>query len=490
MALGLAPSCAVAATPEEFLWAGNVGAALESAQRVASANPTDVPAQELVIDILLSIGLPDRAGAQAKARVSATPADPSAHYLLGRALVRADEATREYEAALRLNPNYARAHMGMGAVHVAAGRDSDALAAYQRAVSLDGSLAEAWVGIGRIHVVNGRQAEALATAKSALAQVKDEAALYLLAASLEPARADGYLQAAIAATPRDPSLHQIRGDLLLGAGDAHGALAEADLALSINPSFVDAQRTLAFAGSVAAGELDVNGFRELVAIHDSEGLDPTAARDRYYNLMNRYPRCAIPLMARAELSMKQGDRASAGPDLERALALDPTEIEIQMAYGVYQLQAGRPDLARPWLERAQPLRPWDPGLTLALGRTLRDLHATDQARGLLDEAWKIHSWNADIAIAAAQARVDAGDGEAAYQLIREAIHRMSDPRLSVALVTTATAARRFDEAARMLEELGHQTGKRTLLDAAARLRVAAAQGASVGPTRELTSGSP
>jgi tetratricopeptide (TPR) repeat protein len=477
-ALLLGASAAPAATPEEFLWAGNVSAALESAQTEAKAHPTDIAAQELVIDILLSIGLPDRAAALGKARVDAAPTDPAAHYLLGRALVKPEDATRSYEAALRIDPNYARAHMGMGAVHLAAGRDADALAAYSRAVALDPSLAEAWVAIGRIQVVAGDSAAALATAHSALRHVANEPSLYLLAAGLDPAQADAYLLSAIAASPGDPTLHQIRGDMLLSGGDAKGALAEADRALAINPSMIDAQRTRAFAAAVAAGELEVDGVHALVAAHDSQGTEPARSRQEYSALIDRYPRSAIPLLARAQLALDSGDRGHAGPDLERALALDPDEIEIQMAYGVFQLQAGRADLARPWLARAQAERPWDPGLALALGRTLRELHETEEARRILDDAWRIHSWNPDVAIAAAQARVDAGDAESAYQLIREAVRRMRDPRLSVALVTTATAAQRYDEAAKILEDLGNQTGRQTLLDAASRLRAAQAGGST------------
>ena len=461
------------ATPEEYLWKGNLGGALEQAGRDVAARPTDVAAQELYLDILLTVGLADRAVGHARQWVASQPQLADAHYLLARALPDAAQSRTEYERALKLDPDHARAQMGIAALHVAAGRDAEAEAAYQRAVERDPSLAEAWLGLARAQLVRGDTAAAVGTAHRALEVVRDEPSLYFLAAALEPTRARAFLTAAVAVKPRDPSAHTGLAEVLLREGDAAGARSAATAALAINPSLVDAQRLLVFASELERGALDVKGYLALAAVHDAEARDPAQALADYGALAAKYPRCGVILLARGQLALARGDREAAGADLERAMALEPELLDIQQAYGMYALGTGRPDVARPWLERAYEARPWDAALALALGQVYRAVQDAPAARRVLTEAWNVHPWDARVAIAYAQALVDAGQAEAGYQVIRQAVQRISDPSLAVALVTSATAAGRYEEAATILEDLGRRTGRTSLLDTAARLRAKA-----------------
>ncbi len=483
LVLGGAAPLASAAAPvsasaaEELLWKGNLGGAMEAARAAAAAAPQDVEKQEMYLDILLTVGLPDIAATSARERIAATPTDPDAHYLLARALTEIGPARAEYERALKLDADHARSHMGIAALHVAAGRDDDALAGYERAVKLDPSLAEAWIGAARIYIIRGDMPAAVATSRSALEAIRDEPTLYFLAAALEPQKAKAYLQSAVSVAPRDPSVHSGLADILLHDGDFEGAKAEAIRALAINPSLVDAQRLLVFSTELSRGLLDLPGYLELAGLHDSEGKEPQAALTGYRALAARYPRSGVVLLALGQLELAMGDRAAAGRDLERAMAVEPDLLDIQLAYGMFALSSGRPDVARQWLERAWDARPWDAALALGLGQTYKQLGEKDGARRVLAEAWSVHAWDARVALAYAQALLDAGDAEGAYNVIREAARRIPDPQLGVALVSSAVAAGRYGEAAAIVEDLGRKTNNQSLLDSAAKLRQqAAAQG--------------
>lgn len=71
--------------------------------------------------------------------VDVNPDDPILHEYLAGALLqqgRADEALAEFDAALRIDSKHARAHAGVGRIHLDAGRYEEAVTALRRAVDL------------------------------------------------------------------------------------------------------------------------------------------------------------------------------------------------------------------------------------------------------------------------------------------------------------------------------------------------------------------
>jgi tetratricopeptide (TPR) repeat protein len=76
-----------------------------------------------------------------------------AYYLLGVALKnlnRIDEATRAFQAAIRLNPTYARAHTRLAEILAGLGQTDQARAEFQKALSLDPDDKTARTGLGRL----------------------------------------------------------------------------------------------------------------------------------------------------------------------------------------------------------------------------------------------------------------------------------------------------------------------------------------------------
>lgn len=473
LALMLAATPAVAqaqSQAEMLLWRGEVDAALRAAAEAAGKRPDDLDAHELLIDIYLSGGYADRAAEQYGERVRQDPTSPDAHYLHGRALVDAGQARDAYEKALRFDPDHARSHMGVAAVHLAQGRLGDARAAYGRAVQLDPSLGEAWLGLVRGAIA----AEDLAAARKATADglqaVPTEGGLYLARVALEPQTALATLEQAIRNAPKDPRLHEALATARLEAGDAAGAVKSATRALASNPRLPEAARTQLVAKAVAAGSLDMPGYQSLAQARQLQEQDAKAAAAAFDDLVKRYPATALTWMARAQLRQAAGDRDGALSDLKAALEREPDNVEVQAAYGLLLLEAERGEEARTLLRNASGARPWDPSLRLALGRAHRA--AGDPAAAVLElmPLRKRMPHDVDVVLHLAQAHVESGNAELAYVVVRDALRTLPDPRIGAAMILAATAAGRFGEAASLLEQVAQQTGDARLRDAAAQLR--------------------
>jgi tetratricopeptide (TPR) repeat protein len=72
------------------------------------------------------------------------------------------DATREYEAAVRLDPAHAEAHNNLGAMLHVAGRLDEAAAHYRRAIELRPENAEARSNLGRLLLLQNKAVEAAA----------------------------------------------------------------------------------------------------------------------------------------------------------------------------------------------------------------------------------------------------------------------------------------------------------------------------------------
>lgn len=450
------------------LYDGDLRAAIEAARVVAEGAPDDVGAQEMHIDLLLASGQVGRAVAFAGERLKSQPTNPDAHYLLGRARVDGEAAAEAYERALRLDPDHARSHMGMGAVHTAAGRFADAEAAYGEALRRDGTLGEAWLGLVRLQVLAGRRDRALDLASRGWAAAPDEPGLALVLAQLAPDRARAVLEQASATG--DARVFARLAELQLASGDADGATVTARRALVIDPGQEDAARTLEFGRAIAAGKLDLKGLAELLDLRDQVEVDAAAAAAGLERLVARYPDCALAFLALAEAWDRVGNRPKVLEYLALALQRDPTLVDAQAAFGLALLRDGRHAEAVPWLGKAVSVKPWDPDLVRALGQAqLRSGDATS-AVATLKRAHETRPWDVGTRLSYAEALQTAGNLEGAYAVVRDGLKLAPDPALAAAFVIVAKQAGHAAVAADFLEDLGRKSGSDALVQLAARVR--------------------
>lgn len=462
-----APVAHAADDIEALLQRGEVPRALELARIEVDSSPSDLDANELYIDLMIGVGMFREVERTYVARAAEAPDDLGAQYLAGRATRDPVSAAAAYGRVLERDPAHARAWMGMGAVHAAARRHAEAEAAYLSALRGDPRLSEAWLGLARARASQGQAAEALRTTKLGMAHTPSEPGLYLLAAALAPDDALAVLSDGARAAGGDARVMGALAEAQLGAGEHASALTSARAALELNPTLPQALRAEMLASEVVEDRLD---GAALGALLEAQSLTPAVARGTCDHLVRAHPRSALALMVRAQVlaGIQQPDLAFA--DLTAAVEVDPDNAEAQAALGLLLLKHGRPGAARVPLGAARKARPWDASLGLALASAYGGAGDKTSQRAVLTELGSAHPFDVRVITAYAQALVDNGQAVDAYEVVREAARRIPDPQLGVALVTTATAAGRYGEAADIVEQLAATTGSASLKAAAARLR--------------------
>jgi tetratricopeptide (TPR) repeat protein len=155
------------------------------------------------------------------------PINPRAHNNLGDALRnagRTPDAIAQYEAALRLKPDYVEAHNNLGDALLSAGRIPEAIAQYEAALSLK-PFAKTHNNLGEALLRAGRIPEAIAQ-----------------------------YEAAMRLKPDFPKAHNNLGNALLSAGRTPEAIAQFEEALRLKSDYAEAHNNLGFA-LLSAGRL-------------------------------------------------------------------------------------------------------------------------------------------------------------------------------------------------------------------------------------------
>src|SRR5438128_3411134 len=175
------------------------------------------------------------------------PASARAHFNYGTALQqvgRLDEAEKEYNAALRVDPNYVKVHVNLALVLMLKSKLDEAKKYYERAVQLDPSAGEVRSGYAYLLERLGRADEARAEYENAIRLSPKSARLfYTYAAFLDK---KGELDAAIAQYQRalqvDPNLADAHSELataLFTKGDLPRAEAHYLEAARLDPKRAD-----------------------------------------------------------------------------------------------------------------------------------------------------------------------------------------------------------------------------------------------------------
>jgi tetratricopeptide (TPR) repeat protein len=184
------------------------------------------------------------------------PGNVRAHYILGHALWdlgRSQEATTEFQSALRLKPDYAQAHNSLANVlEKIPGRLPEAISEHETAVRLEPNFAEAHYDLAlAIQDIPGRRSEAIAEYETALRLKPDFPEAQINLGSLWQ-NIPGRLSAAIAeyetAIQNHPDLAEAHFDLGNAWSNLPGrmpdAISEYETVLRLKPNFAEAQYRL------------------------------------------------------------------------------------------------------------------------------------------------------------------------------------------------------------------------------------------------------
>jgi tetratricopeptide (TPR) repeat protein len=161
--------------------------ASRASRELASAAPNSPQAQQLEAEAFESQGNWDRATAQYKQILQQAPKTPGIHYRLGRIDLaktppETDDAKKEFEQELTIDPGNASAEFMLGETARQAGQWEDAIAHFSRASQLDESFVEAYLALGMSLNSAGKFSEAVTPLqKYVKSQPGDPAGHYQLA---------------------------------------------------------------------------------------------------------------------------------------------------------------------------------------------------------------------------------------------------------------------------------------------------------------------
>ena len=161
--------------------------ASRASQELAATAPNSPQAQQLEAEAFESQGNWDKAAAQYKQILQQAPNTPGIHYRLGRIDLsktppETDNAKKEFERELKIDPGNASAEFMLGETSRQAGQWEDAIAHFSRASQLDESFVEAYLALGMSLNSAGKFSEAVTPLeKYVKSQPGDPAGHYQLA---------------------------------------------------------------------------------------------------------------------------------------------------------------------------------------------------------------------------------------------------------------------------------------------------------------------
>lgn len=485
LALGLtlatAPSDAHAASSpvtreaEELLRSGQISEALGLLRTHLADHPGDVPAREMLSDVLVSTGNGARALKSAQALVQASPESADAWYLLGRATPDPGAATKAYESALQRDSGHARAWMGIAAVRRVEDDLAAAESAYDKALGLDPTLAEAWNGLIAVQVDLEQEDEARRTAARAVEAVPEDPRVWLTRAVLEADTAHEILANGVRLHPRDLGLRYAYARALVDQGQHREARRHYEAAAEIAPTMPELWVEHGLAGEVMTGALSDAGARRLLRLRDKAQMDPGAALNELDELAAANPSSGWVLLVRGNVRHAMGAVIPAETDLRGAFERMPSSPEAQAALGVLLLGTGRPEWARPLLAAAAQARSHDDGLAVAAAMAAGEAGQHELAKGELEAAWARFPESPGPPLGLGRVLLAQDDPDGAYAVLSKAVRARPNGALVVALSSAALEAGRPLEAAELLESLASVTGDDTFAQAGAALREEAAK---------------
>lgn len=204
--------------------------------------------------------------------VDVTEGNYLAHHNLGVALAESpgttQQAVNEFQTALRIKPNYLRAHTDLGSAYAKLGRLSDSQAEYRAALAIDSNLPIPHNNLGNTYAQLGLWSEAISEYQAALRLdpeytdarhnlAEGEYNLGLaLAKAGRTAEAVAHLEAALRARPDYPEANNNLGVVLSQyPSRTNEAIGHFEAALRIDPNYADAHVNLGVALSQLPGRL-------------------------------------------------------------------------------------------------------------------------------------------------------------------------------------------------------------------------------------------
>ena len=446
-----APAAAIAA-----LRRNDLGTSLDLTRNWIAEHPSDVDANELLIDILSGLGLAQEAERYYGDRTNLAPNDADGWYLAGRAAITVEDSETRYRKALELAPGHARANMGLGSIARSKNDMVGADARYSEALAKDPSLTEAWAALVQVQLQRGNRTAAVDVARRALAAVPGSPEPYLLLAALRPIEAIDLLVRGAKAVPDEPKIHVALARAYIDREDWKNAVAAYEAALAISDADPGVRIERGVAHEVVAGALVSSSAIQLLQVRADRSSSDVRLR-RLDVVVDANPKSMYARLARGNLLAESARYDLAERDLVEALRLAPQSADALASLGVLYLNRGRAAEAVPLLNQAVTIHPGDPTLVIARASAIVQI---DSSAGelALREAMARFPFESKIPVLLARLLVARGNAQGAYRELEAAAQRSPAPDVLLQWADVAQRLGRFAEEARILHLLAATTG--------------------------------
>lgn len=420
---------------------GDAAKAKEGVAQVLKAVPDYVPALVLAGLLELNAGQQVMAQTHLARAVALAPAHSGARRLLAASYLRSAQPNKAQETLQPVLETGAR-DPGLlllaGEAYLATGDVNNASRFFKAASAAQGEgqdarRAAAHVRMGQIQLAGGRQDEGLKALEEAAAldsnQIQSD--LTTVTNYLTRKEFDKALAAANQLVKRKPELpmsYFVLGQVYGARGDGSEARKAYDKALQLAPGFMPA--------AFALGQMDV------------AAKNPSAAKARYEAMIERDPKLEAPYLALADVMARSGSsRDEVIKVLQRAIAASPTHLGSRLALINLYLTAGESKAALPVAREAASVAPNDPRVLLALAMAQEGVGDLNQSIESLNKLVQVspRPEEAQVQLAAAYARQ--GQYDKAVEILRKLRSaRPGDEGFTREIVTALLRAKKPEEA--------------------------------------------
>lgn len=286
------------------------------------------------------------------------------------------EAENQLREVLRSVPDFAPAHLLLGAVSYQQGQMETAESHLSRYLAIDPSNSKAAKLLSVVRLKRGDPSGALQVLEPRISIVKDDAQFLAILGTAYMKQGDfskgsDYLTQAAALAPDAAAIRTQLGISELGAGDADRATAQLQAALQLDPDMLQADLLLVLV-HIRQGQYDeaVKAAQEMAKRHPDNPLPynmigaaymsknaPEEARKYLRRALEIDPKFSTARLNLARLDLAAGDDAAAQKTLEQALAQDPGDLNVLIALAQLAERAGDKEQLRARLQEARSTNP-------------------------------------------------------------------------------------------------------------------------------------
>jgi putative PEP-CTERM system TPR-repeat lipoprotein len=355
---------------------GNLNQAQAQFEQVLQQAPDNLQARKLLARVRLQLNEPQEALQALNPALNGNATDPQLYRLLEATQIEMGDrasALGTLESAVRANPSDGNLKLDLAQAYLAVGRGKDALALLGPADPAHDDLRRSRLYVSALYAVGGAGAASEEVEKLLQARPKDLGTLNLAASYFsvqsQMDRARALLQQALAINAHDVGTLGNLARVDLVSGDVAGAEAAMRTALSAEPHNVRVRVALADIllrrGALAEAE------QILIAEKDSKA-----------------PELQFAL---AQIELARSDPGKANEALDRAIALQPSRVELVNQAGTLLMQNGKYQAALARFSKATELDPKSARYWLNIGRAQLALRQDDQARASFQRAHELSS---------------------------------------------------------------------------------------------------